>query len=223
MTPSTTRVQALTGRVQARCQHRTGRTPAPLLGTLTPVLRGWANEHRHVICGTTVAPLERFVGRRLCRGATRRHPNNTGRWSAARDCPPDLGKSWRCTAPDPGPRILRLQEAVTPPRPLQVEGAAHPCDPSGEAYCPHRDRQLTRHASSPGRAHIRRQQNGRCPVCRQVIPREEALERHHRDGPHQHNRRVHLVRLHPHGHRHVHGAPERNTDAPRPSRGVGQA
>ena len=223
MTPSKTRIQALKGRVKALCKQSAGSTPAQLIGTLTPVLRGWANYHRHVICGTTFAQLDSFVWRRLCRWAKRRHPNKTGRWIAARYFPHDLGQSWRFTDPDTGTRILRMQEAVKPPRHLKVKGAANPFDPSWEAYFQHRDRQLTLHASSPGRANILRQQHGLCPVCRQVIPCEEALELHHRDGHQQHHRLVNLVLLHPTCHRQVHWAPERQTDEPRPSRGVGHA
>jgi RNA-directed DNA polymerase len=116
-----------------------------------------------------------------------------------------------------------MQEAVKPQRHLKVKGDANPFDPGWEAYFQHRDRQLTLHASSLGRANILRQQHGRCPVCRQVIQREEALELHHRDGYHQNNRRVNLVLLHPNCHRQVHWAPECNTDSPRPLRGVGHA
>lgn len=223
MTPSKARVQAIKARVKALCTQRAGSTPAPLIGTLNPVLRGLAHDHRHVIGGTTFAQLDRFVWRRVFRWATRRHPNNTGRGIAARSVPHDLGKSWRFTDPDTGTRILRTQEAVTPPRHLKVRGDANPCDPGWEASFQHRDRQLTLHASSPGRANILRPQHGRCPVCRPVIQREEALERHHRDGHHQHNRLANLVLLHPTCHRQVHGAPARTTDSRRPSRGVGHA
>ncbi len=223
ITPSKTSVQAIKARVKALCKQSAGSTPAPLIGTLNPVLRGWANYHRHVICGTTFAQLDSFVWRRLFRWAKRRHPNKTGRWIAARYFPHDLGKSWRFTDPDTGTRILRMQEAVNPPRHLKVRGDAKPFDPGWEAYFQHRDRQLTRHASSPGRAKILRQQNGLCPVCRQVIQREEALELHHRDGHHQNNRLANLVLLHPNCHRQVHCAPGRKPDSLRPSRGVGHA
>jgi RNA-directed DNA polymerase len=223
MIPSKASLQAINTRVKALGKHRAGRTPAQLIGTLHPVVRGWANDHRHVICGTTFAQLDSFVWRRLCRGAKRRHPNNTGRWSAARSFPHDVGKSWRVTEPDTGAQILRTQEAVKPQRHLKVKGDAHPCDPAWEAYFQHRDRQLTRPASSPGRANILNQQNGLCPVRRQVIPREEALERHHRDGQHQNKRLAHLVFLHPNCQRQGHDAPERKADSLRPSGDVGQA
>jgi RNA-directed DNA polymerase len=223
MPPSKASLQAINARVKALWKQSTGSTPAQLIGTLNPVLRGWANYHRHVICGTTFAHLDGFVWRRLCRWAKRRHPDKTGRWIAARYFPHPRGEPWRFTDPDTGTPILRLQEAVNPQRHIKVKGDANPFDPTWEVYCQPRDRQLTLHASSPGRATILNQQTGLCPVCRQVIPCEEVLARHHRDGHHQNNRLAHLVVLHPTCHRQVHYGPERKTDSLRPSRGVGHA
>jgi RNA-directed DNA polymerase len=176
-----------------------------------------------VICGTTFAQLDSFVWRRLFRWAKLRHPNKTGRWIAARYFPHNRGQSWRFTDPDTGTQILRTQEAVKPQRHIKVKGDANPFDPGWEAYFQHRDRQLTLQASSPGRAKILRQQNGLCPVCRQVIQCEEALELHHRDGHHQNNRLTNLVFLHPNCHRQVHYASGSKTDSLRPSQGVGHA
>jgi RNA-directed DNA polymerase len=126
ITPSKASVQALKGRVKALCKQSAGSTPAPLIGTLNPVLRGWANYHRHVIRGATFAQLDSFVWRRLFRWAKRRHPNKTGRWSAARYFPHALGQPWRFTNPDAGTRLLRMQEAVKPQRHLKVKGDANP-------------------------------------------------------------------------------------------------
>jgi RNA-directed DNA polymerase len=223
ITPSKASFQAIKAKVKALCKQSAGSTPAQLIGTLNPVLRGWANYHRHVICGTTFAQLDSFVWRRLFRWAKLRHPNKTGRWIAARYFPHNRGQSWRFTDPDTGTQILRTQEAVKPQRHIKVKGDANPFDPVWEAYFQHRDRQLTLHASSPGRAKILRQQNGLCPVCRQVIQCEEALELHHRDGHHQNNRLTNLVFLHPNCHRQVHYAPGSKTDSLRPSQGVGHA
>lgn len=64
LTPSQARVQAIKARVKALCTQSAGSTPAQLIGTLNPVLRGLAHYHRHVIGGTTFAQFESFVWRR---------------------------------------------------------------------------------------------------------------------------------------------------------------
>jgi len=118
------------------------------------------------MCGETFAKLDHFVWRRLYRWARGRHSNTTGRWIAARYCPQQVGESWRFTDPVSGRQIIRVREAIKPQRHSKVKGDANPCDPAWEAYFQHRARQLTLQASSPGRAQILREQNGRCPVCR---------------------------------------------------------
>jgi RNA-directed DNA polymerase len=223
MTPSKVSFQALKARVKALCKQAAGPTPAQLIDTLNPVLRGWANDHRHVIGGETFAPLDNFVWRRLYRWAKLRHPNKTGYWIAKRYFPHQPGESWRFTDPATGKRIIRVREVVKPQRPVKVKGDANPFDPAWEAYFQDRDRQLALQASSGFRAKVLRQQDGRCLVCQQVLQCEETLELHHRDGDHQHNRLMNLALLHPTCHRQVHHAPESNPHAPRSLRGVGHA
>jgi RNA-directed DNA polymerase len=223
MTPSKVSFQARKARVNALCTHAAGHTPAPLIDTLNPVRRGWANDHRHVICGETFATLANFGWRRLYRWAKQRHPNKTGYGIAKRDFPHHPGESWRFTDPDTGKPIIRVREVVKPPRHVKVKGDANPFEPAGEAYVQHRDRPWARQASSRFRAKVLRQQDGRCLVCRQVIPCEEALERHHREGDHQHHRLMNLALLHPTCHRQVHHAPDSKPHAPRSLQGVAHA
>ncbi|HEV8718965.1 MAG TPA: group II intron reverse transcriptase/maturase [Candidatus Binatia bacterium] len=223
ITPSKASFQALRDKVKALCKQARGHTPEQLIDTFTPVLRGWANYHRHSICGETFAKLDSFVWQRVYRWAKRRHSGKTGRWITDRYFPHRKGEPWRLTDPATGKQLLRVQEAVTPQRYLKIKGAANPFDLEWEAYFHHRDRELALRASSPFRAKILRQQDGLCPGCRQVIQVEEEVELHHRDGHHQNNQRGNLVLLHPNCHRQEHYAPEYTPASSRPSRGVGQA
>lgn len=221
--PSRASYRAITTKIKALCKQAKGLSPAQLIATLNPVLRGWANYHRHVICSESFTQLDSFVWRRLFRWAKLRHPNKTGHWVAARYFPHKPGESWRFTDPDTGKQILRIREVVKPQRYHKVKGDANPFDPTWEAYFQHRDRQLLRQASSPGRAKILTQQSGRCPVCRQVLQCEATLELHHRDAHHQNNRLGNLILLHPNCHRQVHYAPDSKAASLRPARGVGHA
>ena len=223
MTPSKASVQAITAKVKTLCRHAAGATPAQRIDTLHPLLRGWANSHRHSIWSETFAPLDSFVWRRRYRWAKLRHPNKTGRWITERSFPHQPGESWRYTAPTTGKQLLRIQAAVKPQRHIKVKSNANPCDPLWEASFQDRDRHLALQRSSAFRATLLRQQTGHCPICRQLIDGEEPLELHHRDGIHQNNQRENLVLLHPNCHRQVHYAPDSTTTVPRPSRGVGHA
>jgi RNA-directed DNA polymerase len=223
ITPSTASFQALTGKVRTLCKQARGATPEKLIDTLNPVLRGWANYHRQVLCGETFAKLDTFVWGRMYRWAKRRHSNKTGRWIIDRYFPHQTGETWRFTDPATGKQLLRVREAVTPQRYLKIKGEANPFDPAWEAYFQNRDRELALGASSAFRATLLQQQHGLCPGCRQVIQVEEEVELHHRDGNHQNNHRGNLMLLHPNCHRQEHYAPEPTPASSRPSRGVGHA
>jgi RNA-directed DNA polymerase len=223
ITPSRASFQVLKGKVRTLCKQARGTTPARLIETLNPVLRGWANYHRHVICGETFTKLDNFVWRRVYRWAKRRHSDKTGCWITDRYFPHHKGEAWRFTDPTTGKQLIRVQEAVRAQRYLKVKGAANPFDPEWEAYFQHRDRELALRASSPFRAKILQHQHGVCSGCRQVIQSEEDVELHHRDGNHQNNQEGNLVLLHPNCHRQDHYAPEPTPTSSRPSRGVGHA
>jgi RNA-directed DNA polymerase len=223
ITPSKASFQALKDKVRTLCKQARGATPAQLIDTLNPVLRGWANYHRHVICGETFTKLDTFVWRRVYRWAKRRHSDKTGCWIIDRYFSHRQGEPWRFTDPATGQHLLRVREVVKPQRYLKVKGEANLFDPAWAAYFQDRDRQLALQASSPFRATLLQQQHGLCPGCRQVIQVEEEVELHHRDGQHQHNQLGNLVLAHPTCHRQEHYAPERTPASTRPSRGVGQA
>jgi len=223
ITPRKASFQALKDKVRTLCKQARGTTPEQLIETLNPLLRGWANYHRYVICGETFAKLDNFIWQRVYRWAKRRHSDKTGRGIADRYFPHRKGEPWRFTDPTTGRQLLRVREAVKPQRHLKIKGAANPFDPAWEAYFQHRDRELALRASSPFRATILRQQHGLCPGCRQVMQVEEEVELHHRDGHHQHNHLGNLVLLHPNCHRQDHYAPEQTPASSRPSRGVSQA
>jgi RNA-directed DNA polymerase len=176
ITPSTGSVQGIKAKVKALCQQAVGATPARRIESLNPVLRGWANAHRHVICPEPCAKLESFVWRRLYRWATHRHPEKTGRWITQRYFPHQRGASWRFTEPTSGKQLLWVQEVVKPQRHSKIKGDANPFDPQWEAYFQHRDRQLALRTTSAFRAQLLNQQKGLCPNCRQVIQSEENLE-----------------------------------------------
>src|SRR5882724_1646644 len=173
ITPRKASFQALKDKVRTLCKQARGTTPEQLIETLNPLLRGWANYHRYVICGETFAKLDNFIWQRVYRWAKRRHSDKTGRGIAERYFPHRKGEPWRFTDPTTGRQLLRVREAVKPQRHLKIKGAANPFDPAWEAYFQHRDRELALRASSPFRATILRQQHGLCPGCRQVMQVEE--------------------------------------------------
>jgi RNA-directed DNA polymerase len=70
-------------------------TPAGhLLGQLNPLVRGWANYHRHVVRKGIVAKMAHAIFQALWRWAKRRHPNKPPGWMRRTYCTHVAGNRW---------------------------------------------------------------------------------------------------------------------------------
>jgi len=78
--PAKTAVKSLLATVREHVTRLRGANAKELVGTLNPILRGWANYHRHVVSSRTFARIDRAVFFMLWRWARRRHGNKNARW-----------------------------------------------------------------------------------------------------------------------------------------------
>jgi len=51
-----------------------------LIGRLNPVIRGWANYHRHIVASPAFGKAEMVIWQSLWRWAKRRHPKKSAAW-----------------------------------------------------------------------------------------------------------------------------------------------
>jgi RNA-directed DNA polymerase len=223
ITPSQASLPAVKATIKVLCRSARGTPPAHLIAILPPVLRGWANYHRHSICAETFRKLDNYVWHRVYRWARRRHGNKAGRWLAARYFPHKPGETWRCTDPVTGAILPRVSEVVKPQRHIKGKAQASPFALEGESDFHHRDKQVAATSTTAFKGQVLRRHQGRCLGCQQVIQAEEQLERHHRDGQHQNNRLSNLVLLHPTCHRQVPSTPKRQSHCRVLPEGVGHA
>jgi RNA-directed DNA polymerase len=159
-------------KVRALCRKLRGATPATLIQQLNPVLRGWANYHRHVVCSEVFARLDRFVWRRMYRWARRRHSNHTRRWIVQRYFPKRTGAGRPFTDPLTG-RKLVLASSVKAQRHRKVLAEANPFAREWEDYFRLRALRLNRDALPVFLRRVLLRQLGVCPVCRQVLQQDE--------------------------------------------------
>ena len=82
--PSKQSMESIKNKVKTICNSSGQLTQAQLIGRLNPVLRGWANYHRHIICGKAYSQVTRYVWFRLMRWGKSRHPTKSGLWMARR-------------------------------------------------------------------------------------------------------------------------------------------
>ena len=114
ITPSQSSLAAIKAKVKDICKASGGLTQAQLIDKLNPVLRGWANYHRHVICAESFSKLDSYVWGRLFRWAKRRHPDKTGKWIAERYFRSRDGYKWTFVDDASSRALIHVQQAIMP-------------------------------------------------------------------------------------------------------------
>jgi len=110
--------------------------PATVIRQMNPVLRGWANYHRHVCSKQSFADVDFQLDRAIWRWARRRPPNTSKPWVKARYWPSRGGKNGVFTGKEEhGQPTHLIKTAATPiQRHVTIQGKANPYDPAYEDY-----------------------------------------------------------------------------------------
>jgi RNA-directed DNA polymerase len=196
ITPSQSSLAAIKAKVKDICKASGGLTQAQLIDKLNPVLRGWANYHRHVICAESFSKLDSYVWGRLFRWAKRRHPDKTGKWIAERYFRSRDGYKWTFVDDASSRALIHVQQAIKQQRHIKVKAAANPFDREWEPYFRDREKLLKLKSVNEFIGKVLRRQNGECPVCRQVLERKQEHCLHHIDGDTANRRIDNVVLLH---------------------------
>ena len=175
--PSAKNVKAFLDKVRETIRVNRSAKQETLINLLNPMIRGWANYHRHVVAKKTFGTVDNHIWHALWRWARRRHPNKSCQWVRGRYLR-TLGHRHGVFATqtrgyDGKPRMLSLISASDTRivRHVRVKSDANPFDPAWDSYFA--ERQGTRMlARLQGRGFPKRlwqQQNGQCPGCGQPI------------------------------------------------------
>jgi RNA-directed DNA polymerase len=200
-----------------------------LIMQLNPVIRGWANYHRHVVSKDVFARIDRQINQTLWRWAKRRHRQKPAGWLRQKYFDEKVSQRsifhTHAVKEDGTKVVIRIFEMAAIPirRHVKVKKAANPYDPAWEMYFEERQykRVLADLEDRPRLRHQWRMQRGICPVCGERITTDTGWHNHHLhwrvyggsdDLPNR-------VLLHPDCHRQVH-SPQYNGPLLRPSTGV---
>jgi RNA-directed DNA polymerase len=203
-----------------------------LITKLNPVIRGWANYHRHVVSKRIFAVIDHQIHWALWRWAKRRHPKKSTGWIRQQyfaDKQSQRNLFHTQTVNSDGERVtLRLFQAAKVPiqRHCKVRAEANPYDPAWESYFEQRQyhKVLDDLCDRPKLRQLWRRQQGLCPVCGERITRATGWHTHHLHwrvyggSDDEENQ----VLLHPNCHQQVHH-PDYNGPPLRPSPGVREA
>ena len=230
--PAKANVKAFLTKVRDHLKQNPQAKAGTMIVQLNPVIRGWANYHRHAASKRTFSQVDNAIDLALWRWAKRRHPKKNCHWISRKYFGSFGGANWvfRGEVIGPGGHLqpVYLAKASRTPirRHVKVRSEANPYDPAWEVYFEERLGVKMAH-NLQGRRTLNflwKQQGGRCPVCEEPITRQTGWHNHHLvwrslgGGDHLANR----VLLHPTCHRQAHSL-GLVVGKPRPATGVGEA
>ena len=189
ITPSKKNTKAFLVKVKRLIKLHGSSSQEELIKVLNPIIRGWANYHRHIVAKETYQTVDSKIWSMLWQWAKRRHPKKRVQWIKDRYFKTSYMNNWVFAVETEQldsygkPKLLCLAKAshVTIRRHIRIKGEAHPYDPKWENYFEDRlkRKMLTALWGHRKLLNLWQSQNGKCPVCKQVISKETSWHLHH--------------------------------------------
>lgn len=109
-----------------------------MIRTLNPMIRGWANYHRHIAANDAFRAMDSQIYRYLRDWAKRRHPHKGKKWLTQKYWHSGP-KSWVFSVVEKTPTGKRRVElihatSIRIERHIKIRGAANPFDPKDAEY-----------------------------------------------------------------------------------------
>ena len=145
--PSKKNTQVFLEKVRGLIKTNRSASQAQLIVLLNPVIRGWANYHRHCAASRTFKRVDHEIWKALWQWAKRRHANKSARWVKKHCFPAWHGRTWTFAVitgkrkPDGAPTWNRLTCAVDTKirRHIKIRCEANPLDPQWRLYFAERE------------------------------------------------------------------------------------
>ena len=185
--PSRKNVATFLAKIRGIIKANKQATAGHLIVQLNPIVRGWANYHRHVTSKRTFSQVDDAIFRALWQWAKRRHPKKSRRWIKDKYFGTIGGRHWVFQGTVVGREgvIDPVQLFAASSTPIQrhnkVKGEANPYDPTWEPYFEER-LGVKMAGTLVGRWTLRllwKDQGGICPVCHQKITTVTGWHNHH--------------------------------------------
>jgi RNA-directed DNA polymerase len=140
--PSRKNTHAFLEKVRGLIDANLSVNQAVLIGRLNPVIRGWANYHRHCVAAETFRRVDHEIWRRLWQWAKRRHPKKARQWVKDRYFPALGQRAWTFAAdtgqrtPEGQPMWVKLVYAsdIKIKRHIKIRRDANPFDSQWRSY-----------------------------------------------------------------------------------------
>lgn len=212
--PSTKNVKAILAKIRAAIKGNLHTSVETLIGKLNPMIKGWANHHRHVVSQKTFEKVDNEIFLSLWSWAKRRHPNKSSKWVKKKYFPSIGSRKWvfQATIQNKAGELhnirLTLASDVAIKRHIKIKSEANPYDPEWEVYFEERLglKMLDNLKERKRLLRLWLGQEGICPICSQKITKETGWNIHHiiRRVDGGKDTMDNLVLLHPNCHRQAH-------------------
>lgn len=187
--PSTKNVKAFMDKIREKIKAAPTVPAYVLVAMLNPIIRGWANYHKHVVSKEVYQHTDHAIWQAVWNWAKRRHPKKPARWVKQKYFPAQGSRQWVFSALRPeimanGEQMrtsLILLSDTAIQRHVKVQAKLNPFDPEWETYLEKR-LSFKMLDSLGGRRKLLalwREQGGKCPVCSQAITSETGWHVHH--------------------------------------------
>ena len=214
--PSSKSVKSLLGKVRKLVKKHRASSQSVVIKSLNPIIRGWANYHRHVVSKEVFDKVGHEIWKAVWRWAKRRHPKKGLRWVKKRYFRTIGGNNWcfACEIEDGkntgGKKLIYLFHPGYVPikRHVKIRCDANPYDPEWEMYF--EKRLSIKMQNSLGKKDrlmaLWKKQKGKCPACNQGITPETGWHIHHivRKAKGGTDEQSNLIVLHPNCHMQIH-------------------
>lgn len=145
--PSKANIKAHLSRVREIIKANKTTKQVDLIGILNPVLRGWANYHRHAVAKDVFARNDFEVWSMLWKWAKRRHPNKSLQWIKDKYFHTRGGRKWMFVAKEAGKskeHRLFTEASIPIRRHVKIRTKANPHDPEWGEYFTARMKQMNK-------------------------------------------------------------------------------
>lgn len=139
ITPAQPNMKAFLGKVRETVKANKSATQANLVRLLSPIIRGWAMYHRHVVAKSRFSWIDHQIWYLLWKWAVRRHPMKPARWVKQRYFQVYGNRRWVfATKASTGNTNVALElfsaSTVAISRHIKIQRDANPFDPAWETY-----------------------------------------------------------------------------------------
>ena len=204
-------------------KHKTAKQE-DVIKLLNPIIRGWANYHRHVVAKETFSSVDHQIVQKLWQWCRRRHLNKGRKWIKARYFHRFGSRDWIFAAKikkgNGKADYMKLYWTTDTPirRHVKIKAEAHPYNMAWESYFEERKFQkVNDDLTLYGRVKkLWQVQKGKCPICKEDFTKETWWHIHHVIPKLQGGKDIlsNLQLLHPNCHRQLHSQDRKCVTAP---------